>query len=398
VVDQPADSALAASHRLRLQRHSKLAEDHDLLHAARPGDPRTQPTGVSITGPTLRFGIAPLSRHIQVAVQQKIDQKTKPRGALGRLETLALQICLIQGTPAPQLREPSILLFAADHGAAVEGISAYPQDVTWQMVQNFLNGGAAINVFARQNGMSVTIVDAGVKHDFAADSRLHSAKIAHGTANYLCTPAMSTTQCVSAIARGAQLVRECAARGSNVLGFGEMGIGNTASASLLLHRIGKVSLEDCVGRGTGLDDVGLEHKRSVLSAATRRCPQDLSALDTLIQYGGFEIAMMVGGFLAAAESRMTILVDGFIASSAVLVAARMDQAVLDYCVFAHTSAEPGHRILLELLDARPLLDLNMRLGEGTGAAICYPILQAAVNFINEMASFTDAGIADESER
>lgn len=343
-----------------------------------------------------RFRITPLARDLERTVQQKIDSRTKPLGALGRLETLALQICLIQETLSPQLRKPRILLFAGDHGAVAEGISAYPQDVTWQMVQNFLKGGAAINVFSRQNDMAVEIVDAGVNHDFPPNKELRAAKIAHGTANYVRGPAMTMAQCLTAIEKGADIARECAADGSNVLGCGEMGIGNTGAASLLLHRIGKVPLEECVGRGAGLDAAGLARKATVLAAASRRCPGDLLAMEALMQYGGFEIAMMVGAFLAAAESRMVILVDGFIASSALLVAARLYPDVLDYCLFAHCSAEPGHRILLEILDATPLLALNMRLGEGTGAAVAYPLLQAAVNFLNQMSSFAEAGVAEKS--
>ncbi len=342
-----------------------------------------------------RFRITPLARDLEHTVQKKIDSKTKPLGALGRLEAVALQICLIQETLSPQLRKPQILLFAGDHGAVEEGISAYPQDVTWQMVQNFLKGGAAINVFSRQNRMAVRIVDAGVNHDFPPNTKLRAAKIAHGTANYVREPAMTMAQCLTAIERGAEIARECAANGSNVLGCGEMGIGNTGAASLLLHRIGKVPLEDCVGRGAGLDTAGVVRKGTVLAAASRRCPGDLLAMETLMQYGGFEIAMMVGAFLAAAESRMVILVDGFIASSALLVAARLYPDVLDYCLFAHCSAEPGHRILLKILGATPLLALNMRLGEGTGAAVSYPLLQAAVNFLNHMSSFAEAGVAEK---
>jgi nicotinate-nucleotide--dimethylbenzimidazole phosphoribosyltransferase len=347
-------------------------------------------------GSGLDFRITPLERELEPAARQKIDSKTKPLGALGRLETLALQICLIQNTLSPQLRNPQILLFAGDHGAVAEGISAYPQDVTWQMVENFINGGAAINVFGQQNHITIQIVDAGVNHDFEPNAKLRAAKIAHGTRNFVREPAMTMSQCSSAIEMGAEIVRECAANGSNVLGCGEMGIGNTAAASLLLHRIGNVPLEDCVGRGAGLDDAGLLRKKNVLGAATRRCPGELSAMETLMQYGGFEIAMMVGAFLAAAELRMLILVDGFIASSALLVAVRLYPNVREFCVFAHSSAEPGHRLLLGILSATPLLTLEMRLGEGTGAAIAYPLLQSAVNFLNEMASFAEAGVAKTS--
>jgi len=344
----------------------------------------------------MKFSIVPLSSELEAALRGKIDAKTKPLGALGRLETLALQIGLIQQTESPKLDRPQILLFAGDHGAVAEGISAYPQEVTWQMVHNFLSGGAAINVFARQAGIAVQVIDAGVNHDFPAQTGLRDCKIAHGTANSVREPAMSAAQCARAIETGAQLVRECAAQGTNVIGFGEMGIGNTASASLLLHRVGGVPLAECIGRGAGLDDAGLARKRAILERAAARRPGTLAPLEALTEYGGFEIAMMVGAFLAAAEARMVILVDGFIASGALLVASRMHPAVLAYCVFAHVSAEAGHRRMLELLGARPVLDLDMRLGEGTGAAVCYPVLQSAVKFLNEMASFADAGVSEKS--
>lgn len=345
---------------------------------------------------TLDFSISPVSRELEAAVQRKIDTKTKPLGALGRLEALALQISLVQRTLSPALTRPQVLLFAGDHGAVAEGISAYPQDVTWQMVQNFLSGGAAINVFSRQNGLAVQVVDAGVNHDFSGDAELGRMKVGYGTANYLRQPAMTQAQCEQAIAAGAQIVRQCVGQGTNVIGFGEMGIGNTAAASLLLHRIGNVPLDECVGRGTGLDDAGVARKRAVLAAAAARRPDDLHPLEALAEYGGFEIAMIVGSFLAAAQARMVILVDGFIVSSALLVANRLFPAVLDYCVFAHASAERGHRKLLDLLGAEPLLALDMRLGEGTGAAVCYPLVQAAVNFLNEMASFAEAGVSEKS--
>ena len=344
----------------------------------------------------VEFSIAPPAPALGAALRRRIDAKTKPLGALGRLEALALQIGLIQQSEFPVLKQPQILLFAGDHGAVAEGISAYPQEVTWQMVQNFLRGGAAINVFARRAGIAVQVIDAGVNHDLSAQAGLRHCKIARGTANYVHAPAMSLAQCARALRTGAQLARECAARGSNVIGFGEMGIGNTASASLLLHRVGGVPLAECVGRGAGLDDAGLARKRAVLERAAARRAGALAPLEALAEYGGFEIAMLAGAFLAAAEARMVILVDGFIAGSALLVASRLHPAVLAYCVYAHLSAEAGHRRMLELLGGEPLLALEMRLGEGTGAALCYPILESAVAFLNDMASFADAGVSEQS--
>lgn len=340
-----------------------------------------------------RFVISAIDWSLEPALRAKIDNKTKPLGALGRLETLALRVGLIQQSLAPRLEKPQILVFAGDHGAAVEGISAYPQDVTWQMVHNFIAGGAAINVLAGRAGMAVQVIDAGVNHDFTGDQRPRDLKIAAGTASFLGGPAMSAGQCMRAIEAGAALVRECASQGTNVVGMGEMGIGNTASASLLMHRLGGVPLAECVGRGAGLDDAGLAKKLALLERANARRPGQLEPLEALAEYGGFEIVMMSGAFLAAAEARMVILVDGFIASAALLVASRMEPGVLDYCVFAHVSAERGHRRMLELLGGEPLLALDMRLGEGTGAALAYPVLEAAVAFLNEMASFADAGVS-----
>jgi nicotinate-nucleotide--dimethylbenzimidazole phosphoribosyltransferase len=351
--------------------------------------------------------VAPLSRGIDARAQTLIDGKTKPLGALGRLEALALQVMRIQDTLAPSLRAPQLVAFAGDHGIAAEGVSAYPQEVTWQMVMNFLAGGAAINVFCRLHGIGVTVVDAGVRYVFDRDDkgsdpnggpRLRRAKIAAGTANSVHGPAMSAAQCEAALAAGAQLVDELAAAGTNVIGCGEMGIANSAAAALLMHRLGGLPLEACVGRGTGLDDAGLERKRAVLARASARVPGVLTPLEALAQYGGFEIAQMTGAYLAAARHRMVILVDGFIASAALLVAARLAPAVLERCVFGHASAEQGHQRLLQLLGAQPLLALDMRLGEGTGAALAYPLVAAAVAFVNEMASFESAGVSEREER
>ena len=363
--------------------------------------------------------IAPLDAALASALQEKIDQKTKPLGALGQLELLALQIGLIQQTLAPSLNNPHLLVFAGDHGAARAGVSAFPQEVTWQMVENFLAGGAAINVFARQNGLALKVIDAGVAHDFGRGkwgqtpifvcSKIGvcphfppffvDAKVAPGTANYIEQAAMSAAQCGEAMARGAALVRELAAAGCNVVGFGEMGIGNTASAALITHCLTGVPLAECVGRGTGLDDTGLARKRQLLESALARyraAGGGNDPLAVLAEFGGFEIAMMAGAMLAAAEARMLLLIDGFIVGSAVLVAAKLAPALTDYCVFCHRSAEPGHRAQLSELGAQPLLDLGLRLGEGTGAALAYPLVQAAVNFLNEMASFASAGVAEKA--
>ncbi len=344
------------------------------------------------------FAIAAPDVDLMPALRHKIDTKTKPLGALGLLENLALLTGLIQQSLSPEVRQPEVLVFAGDHGAAKAGISAYPQDVTWQMVENFLAGGAAINVFARLNGIGLTVVDAGVAHDFAPRPGLVTAKIGPGTANYLEMPAMSAAQRDEAIAAGAAVVRQAAARGCNVIGFGEMGIGNTAAASLITHCLTGASLPECVGRGTGLDDAGLSRKRNLLAQALTRYRHEGGgddALEVLAQFGGFEIAQMVGAFLAAAEAKMLILVDGFIVTSALLVAARLHPEVLAYCAFCHNSAEPGHRAQLDHFGATALLDLGLRLGEGTGAALALPLVRAAVAFLNEMASFDSAGVSGQ---
>ena len=331
-------------------------------------------------------------------LQARIDGKTKPPGSLGQLERLALQIGQIQQSLTPSLDHPHLLVFAGDHGAARAGVSAYPQEVTWQMVENFLAGGAAINVFARHNGLRLRVIDAGVAHDFGSRDGLIDAKIAFGTRNYLEQSAMSFAERDAALTRGAELVRQLADDGCRVIGFGEMGIGNTAAASLLTHHLTATPLADCVGRGTGLDDAGLVRKRALLTQAVERAalPRDADALAVLAEFGGFEIAMLCGALLAAAESRMLLLIDGFIVTSALLVAARLAPAITDYCVFCHRSAEPGHLAQLRALQARPLLDLDLRLGEGTGAALAWPLVRAAAAFLAEMASFESAGVSRQT--
>jgi len=344
----------------------------------------------------MTYAIARPDQGLAAALQQRIDTKTKPLGALGRLEALAKQIGLVQQTLSPELRQPHMLVFAGDHGAAKAGVSAYPQDVTWQMVENFLAGGAAINVFARQMGLGLTVVDAGVAHDFGARPGLVDAKLGAGTANYLETPAMDAATRDAALGRGRKLAHALAADGCNVVGFGEMGIGNTAAASLLTHCLTGADLATVIGRGTGLDDAGLDRKRALLARAAARGGRPADPLAALAEYGGFEIAMMAGAMLGAAEAKMVLLIDGFIVTGALLVAHAIAPAILDYCVFAHRSHEAGHAVQLAHLGAEPLVQLDLRLGEGTGAALAYPLVQAAVNFLTEMASFESAGVAGKS--
>jgi len=344
----------------------------------------------------LNFTIPPLATDLNRRLQAKVDGKTKPLGALGRLERLALQIGRVQKTLSPELKRPVMLVFAGDHGAAAAGVSPFPQEVTRQMVLNFLGGGAAINVFARQNGMVVRVIDAGVNYNFGNVEGLIDAKIALGTHNFLSEPAMMLAECEAAIHKGAALAAQEIAAGSNVLGFGEMGIGNTSSAAIITSKLCGLPLDQCVGRGTGLDDAGLQKKRMLLAEAVAKHNSGNDALSVLTTFGGFEIAMMAGAMLGAAQQGALLLIDGYIATSALLVAASLQPNIKDYCVFAHESGEPGHALQLAWLKVEPLLSLDMRLGEGTGAALAYPLVLAAVNFLNEMASFESAGVSGRS--
>ena len=327
---------------------------------------------------------------LQRALQHKIDHKTKPSGALGRLESLALQLGLIQRCETPVLMHPQILVFAADHGIAAEGVSAYPQAVTVQMVSNMLAGGAAVNVFARQHGFALHVIDAGVAADLVSHPQLQDRKISAGTRNVCVEPAMSRAQAQAAIDAGTACVRGLP---GNVLALGEMGIANTSSAALLLARMAGVSVDDACGRGTGLDDARLEHKRRKLAQALALHANAIKPLDALAAFGGFEIAMMTGAMLQGASERRVLLIDGFIAGSAALVACALRPAARDFMVFAHQSAEHGHGVLLAHLQAAPLLRLELRLGEGTGALLAWPLVQAAANFLNQMSSFESAGVS-----
>jgi nicotinate-nucleotide--dimethylbenzimidazole phosphoribosyltransferase len=333
---------------------------------------------------------------LSAALTAAINNKTKPLGSLGKLEVLAHQIGLIQQTTQPQIIDPALIVFAADHGIVAENVSAYPQSVTWQMVENFLAGGAAINVFARQNHCALHIVDAGVNHDFGVRDGLLDRKVACGTRNFAQEAAMSAEQCTQAIQAGRDLV---AGIKGNVLGFGEMGIGNTTSAAAIMHAMTKLPAAACVGAGTGLAQEGILHKQKVVQDAVAHHAAVVAQnvpLDILATFGGFEIAMIVGAMLAAAKRRMVLLIDGFIITSALMVAARMEPAILDYCVFAHCSDEHGHRQMIDHLGGRPLLHMDLRLGEGTGSVLALPMLHAAVNFLREMATFESADVSQQN--
>ena len=350
--------------------------------------------------------------NLKQQLQHIIDYKTKPLGALGRLEEVALKIGLIQQTTRPAIEQPHIVVFAGDHGIAATGlVNAYPQEVTAQMVLNFLNGGAAINVFCRQHNLQLKVVDAGVNFDFASDPvQLINAKIDFGTKNYLNESAMSISQATEAINRGKKIVAQTAAEGCNCIGFGEMGIGNTSSASLIMSAITGLPVVEFTGRGAGLNNDQLQTKVNTLEQVYEK--QSLKELahqpiDLLSRVGGFEIAMMAGAYLEAAKQKMIIVADGFITTAALLVANELFIAekqnnietgwstLIDHCIFAHTSQEAGHEKILRHLGVSPLLNLSMRLGEGTGAALAIPLIQSAVIFLNEMASFESAGVSNK---
>ncbi|MDD5336450.1 MAG: nicotinate-nucleotide--dimethylbenzimidazole phosphoribosyltransferase [Rhodoferax sp.] len=337
------------------------------------------------------------------ALQHKLNSKTKPLGSLGRLESLALQLGEILGSESPLLEAPQMVVFAGDHGLTARGISAFPSDVSWQMVENFLAGGAAVSVLARQHGISLTVVDCGVKHDFLAGlpsgtqrAGLLVRKVTgaeQGTADSSAQPAMSGAQCRQALQNGQQIVD---ALPGNVLLLGEMGIGNTSAASLLLARLAGLDIELCTGAGTGLDAPAVQRKTEVLRQVLARHPRASAPLDALAALGGLEIATMVGAVLQAAQQRRVVLVDGFIATSAVLVAHALQPLVLQRCVFAHRSGERGHEFMLQHLGVQALLDLGLRLGEGSGAALAWPLLQSACAILREMASFESAGVSEKS--
>jgi nicotinate-nucleotide--dimethylbenzimidazole phosphoribosyltransferase len=342
------------------------------------------------------FNIQPVNSNTAAALTHKINYKTKPLGALGLLEKIALQVGCIQETLAPVLNSPTIVVFAADHGITQEGVSPYPQEVTYQMVFNFLHGGAGINVFAMQHKIALKVVDAGVNFNFDAHPDLIDAKIDKGTKNYLLEPAMTAAQCTAAINKGAEIVLNIYNGECNVIGFGEMGIGNTSSAAIIMSLLCGLPLEQCIGRGTGLNDEGLKKKHAVLAKAMAHHQIEKTPFNVLQTFGGFEIAMICGAMLKAAELKMIILVDGFIATSALLVAAAINKNVLEYCIFCHQSDEQGHALMLQYLKAEPILHLGMRLGEGTGAAVAFPLIRSAVNFLTQMSSFESAGVSTES--
>jgi len=343
------------------------------------------------------FLIKGISNSLNEELQKKIDTKTKPEGSLGKLEKLAFQLGRIQNTLSPSLNNPTILVFAGDHGIVEEGVSPYPQEVTMQMVNNFLSGGAAINVFCRQHHINLHVVDAGIKGDFDKKSNLVSSKIGNGTKNFAKYPAMTAEQCELAILKGSELSRTLPAKDCNVIGFGEMGIGNTSSASALMQKYTGLPIEMCVGKGTGLGELGVIRKREIIEKALIKHKGISDSLSILATFGGFEIVMMVGAMLESAVLDRILLIDGFIATSALLAASKIYPKVSEYAVFSHRSDELGHNEMLKYLQADPIVSLRMCLGEGTGSAVVFPMLQSAVAFLDEMASFESAHISGKND-
>ena len=327
------------------------------------------------------------------AIQQKIDNLNKPKGSLGRLEELALQICEIQQTLTPVLTHPCHLLLGADHGIEREGVSVSPREVTWQQMINFTHGGGGCNMFCRQHGFDLRIVDVGVDYDLSGVAGIVNRKIARGTQNFLHGPAMTEAQYDEALRVGANLVDDCVAEGCRVISIGEMGIGNTSPSSIWMHLYGNIALEDCIGAGSGLNSAGVQHKYKVLRQAVDNylalpAPQP----SPLRYFGGFEMITAIGAMLRAAEQHLVILIDGFIMTACALGAVQLNAEVKKNMIFTHCGDECGHRRMLDLLDAKPLLNLGLRLGEGTGALCAYPLIDSAVRMMNEMNNFDDAKI------
>lgn len=337
-------------------------------------------------------------------IQSKIDNLNKPKGSLGRLETLALQVCQVQQTLTPSLTHPCHILFGGDHGIEREGVSFSPREVTWQQMINYTRGGGGVNMFCRQHGFHFRLVDVGVDYDLPAalirEGRIIDRKIARGTRNFLHEDAMTLDQWKRALAVGAEQVDACKAEGCNILSLGEMGIGNTSPSSVLMHLLLDIPLEKCVGAGSGLDSDGIRHKYEVLRQAVENyherqanTPQPLpQGTREGVAFCGFEMAAAVGAMLRAQETGMLILVDGFIMTACMLVARAIRPEIMQHAIFGHCGDEGGHRLMLQGMGADALLNLGLRLGEGTGAICAYPIVQSAVNMINEMDNFQHAGI------
>ena len=343
------------------------------------------------------FRISAPDEAMRPALQDKIDNLNKPKGSMGRLEELALQIGLIQQSLNPVLRHPCHLLFGADHGIEREGVSVSPREITWQQMINFSRGGGGVNMFCRQHGFELFLIDMGVDYDLSPHAGILNRKIARGTRNFLHEPAMTSEEADRCIDIGAQLVSDCHAKGCNIISIGEMGIGNTSPSSVWMHLLTDIPLEQCVGAGAGLNTEGIRHKFDILRQAVAHFQATLAggrpAPEVVMRhFGGFEMVAAVGAMLRAAELGMVILVDGFIMTACMLMATRLCPAVRPYAVYCHEGDEAGHRLLLHALHARGLLQLGLRLGEGTGALCAYPVVDSAMRMLGEMNNFENAHI------
>ncbi len=345
------------------------------------------------------FDIQPTDKSLQAAIQEKIDNLNKPKGSLGRLEELAMQVCLIQQTLEPSLAHPCHLLLGGDHGIEREGVSVSPREVTWQQMINFTRGGGGVNMFCRQHGFKLRIVDVGVDYDLSNVEAIIDRKIARGTKNFLYEPAMTEAEFDQAIQVGADLVDDCVSEGCRVLSIGEMGIANTSPSSIWMHLFGNIPLEECIGAGAGLNTPGIRHKYEVLKKAVdgfnklnELNEQPINPMIPIRYFGGFEMVAAIGAMLRAAEQHLIILVDGFIMTACAIAAIQLYPAAQDYMIFTHCGDESGHKRMLEIVNAKPLLHLGLRLGEGTGALCAFPIVDSAVRMINEMNNFQSAKI------
>jgi nicotinate-nucleotide--dimethylbenzimidazole phosphoribosyltransferase len=340
--------------------------------------------------------ITPLDEKSMTAARERQAKLTKPAGSLGRLETLSIQIAGITGRLDPLLTERAIIVAAGDHGVTAEGVSAFPAAVTPQMVLNFLHGGAAINVLARQVGARVVVLDAGVAADLPSHPDLVDRKIALGTANFRHGPAMTRTQAIEAIEAGIATVTHEYERGLHLVGTGDMGIGNTTPSSAICAVLTKADIASVTGRGTGIDEATRRHKVAVIERALAiNKPDPADPLDVLAKVGGFEIGAIAGVILGAAAHHIPVLIDGFISTAGAMIAAALAPASRDYMIAAHRSVEPGHRLMQDYLDLQPIFQLDLRLGEGTGAALAMPVVVAAMAILNQMATFTSANVSQK---
>lgn len=338
------------------------------------------------------FDIQHPDESLREDIQRKIDNLNKPKGSLGRLESLAMQVCLIQQTLSPSLAHPCHLLLGGDHGIEREGVSVSPREVTWQQMINFTKGGGGVNMFCRQHGFDLSIVDVGVDYDLSAYPAILNRKIARGTKNFLYEPAMSKTEYEQVLSVGIDLVDDCKEKGCRILSIGEMGIANTSPSSIWMHLFTGIPLKDCIGAGAGLDTIGIRHKYEILQRAVENYKLCTTNYPPIPYFGGFEMVTAIGAMLRAAELHLIILIDGFIMTACAMAACHLYPHAKDYMIFTHCGDESGHQRMLDALDAEPILRLGLRLGEGTGALCAFPIIDSAVRMMNEMNNFDNANI------